>query len=93
MTQYRIPSNRRYFLIDYRDLNEIDFSKVLETFSSTLSYRADGLYFLIKTEDDSYTPSTTHPYSGSYTYNEITTIQNNQTDWPQQDYADDDFLT
>ena len=36
-----VPEERRYFFIDALDVNDIDFTKVLES-KDKLSYRSDG---------------------------------------------------
>lgn len=85
-----VPATRRYFFIDALDLNDIDFTKVLES-SDKLSYRSDGLYFMVKTDDGNYTPSTTNPYLGPYDYDQVK-VELNEVDWPTEDFLPTDIL-
>ena len=85
-----VPATRRYFFIDALDLNDIDFTKVLES-SDKLSYRSDGLYFIIKTDDGNYTPATTNPYLGPYDYDQVK-VELNEVDWPTEDFLPTDIL-
>jgi|11BtaG_2_1085332.scaffolds.fasta_scaffold00010_28 hypothetical protein len=85
-----IPATRRYFFIDALDLNDIDFSKVLEA-SDNLSYRSDGLYFIIKTDDRNYTPATTNRYLGPYDYDQVK-LELNKVGWPAEDFLPTDIL-
>ncbi len=85
-----IPETRRYFFIDAQDINDINFTKVLES-PDKLSYRSDGLYFIIKVDDNTYTPSTTNPYLGPYDYDQVK-LELNEVDWPSDDFLPTDIL-
>lgn len=85
-----VPETRRYFFIDALDLNDIDFTKVLES-SDKLSYRSDGLYFIVKTDDRNYTPSTTNSYLGPYNHDQVKG-ELNEVDWPSEDFLPTDIL-
>jgi len=85
-----IPEERRYFFIDSLDIDEIDFTKVLES-RDKLSYRSDGLYFIIKIDLNNYTPRTRNPYLGPYTHDEVK-VELNEVDWPSSDFLDTDIL-
>lgn len=85
-----VPAERRYFFIDALDVNDIDFTQVLES-EDKLSYRSDGLYFIIKIDDNNYTPITRNPYLGPYTHDEVK-VQLNEVDWPSSDFLPTDIL-
>ena len=75
--------NRKYVIIDSNEVNNMDFSQLLNTSSDGLRYKIDSSQTFVKFKGD--TPSF---LSGKtqYTVEQLKTIVNNASNgWPQPD--------
>ena len=69
--------NLRYMIIKADEVDQVDFSEVMETAPDTLRYSVDGIYTFFKWEGE--TPSSIEALSykdGEYKHSEILNILN-----------------
>ncbi len=71
----KIMNERKYVILNSSDINNIDFSKVLETSSETLRYNNDKTKTFVKFEGD--TPSFLNGKT-QYTHAQILAILNDE---------------
>ena len=84
-----IQNDRRYIIVDAREIPLIDFSQFLES-ENTVLYNVDGTKSTVKYSGDAPSYRFTYPTQGPYTLDELLSNQS-ESEWPHGD--DDEVIT
>lgn len=84
-----IQNDRRYIIVDAREIPLIDFSQFLEN-SDTVLYNVDKTKLTVKYSGSSPSYSFTYPTQGPFTLEELLANQL-ESEWPHGD--DDEIIT
>lgn len=77
-----IPPDRRYFVVDAREIDVVTFEYFLETGWDTCLYSNDGTQSVLKYDDPEPSYEFVYPVQGPYNIEEIFDIVHGP-DWPQ----------